>query len=28
MQSVVVPPPDRADGVGFLKDRGVEAPSL
>ena len=28
MQSVVVAPPDRADGVGFLKDRGVKSASL
>ena len=25
MEAVVMPPPDRADGIGLFKDRGVEA---
>ena len=25
MEAIVMSPPDRADGVGFFEDRGVEA---
>jgi hypothetical protein len=28
MQPIVVPSPDRPDGVGLFKDRGVEALGL
>jgi hypothetical protein len=28
MEAIVMSPPDRADGVGLFKDRGVEPPSL